>query len=187
MPAMPPAVCTVSSQACCSGRMRPVGVLTSIEVNTASWWPTISGVMVMVRQPIRSAEPRARPNWTGRPVRGSGSWPTWFRNRRQSVRVPCARRICCWSVVSAFATRLVDAICPAGTVAAIFSNHEQLLQRARLALLTACLSVLSALQLLQLPCDLTDHARFNGHALSTTCWALRLRFKCCKALRACAH
>jgi hypothetical protein len=32
----------------------------------------MSGVIVIDRQPIRSALPRARPKVTGRPVRGSG-------------------------------------------------------------------------------------------------------------------
>jgi hypothetical protein len=39
-------------------------------------------VTVMVRQPIRSADPRARPKVTSRPVRGSGKEPTWLRKMR---------------------------------------------------------------------------------------------------------
>jgi hypothetical protein len=47
-------------------------------VNTASLVPTMAGVTVMVRHPIRSALPRARPKVTSRPVRGSGRLPQLF-------------------------------------------------------------------------------------------------------------
>ncbi len=117
-PAMPPAVRTVPIQACCAGVRWPVVVFTSMLVKTAICCPTISGVMVTVRQPIRSAEPRARPNCTGRPVRGSGRVPVLLRNRRRSDRVPSARRMRCWISVSAFGTRVIDPVRPAGTVAA---------------------------------------------------------------------
>jgi hypothetical protein len=103
-PAMPPAPRTTPSHVSCSGRIRPVGVLTSMEVKTATRWPTISGVITTVRQPIRSAEPRARPKVTSRPVRGSGKLPTWLRNRRVSARVPTASLMRCCRSVSALGT-----------------------------------------------------------------------------------
>ena len=99
MPAIPPAELTAACHACCSGDMRPVGVLTSMEVKTATCWPTISGVMVTVRQPIRSALPLQRPNWTGRPC-WSLRVPVLLRNNRKSGLVPSARRIFCWIVCS---------------------------------------------------------------------------------------
>ena len=94
IPATPPAAWTASIQFFCSGRTLPVGLLTSMLVKTASWAPTMSGVMVMVRQPIRSALPLHNPNCTGRPL-ASFSVPVLLRNRRQ-LPLPQASRMCCW-------------------------------------------------------------------------------------------
>ena len=93
-PAMPPAAWTASSHCCCSGRSLPAAVFTSIEVNTATCWPTISGVIVTVRQPIRSALPLHSPKLTGRPL-ASRSVPVLLRN---SLVAPVlqVRRMCCW-------------------------------------------------------------------------------------------
>lgn len=63
-------------------------------VNTATCWPTISGVIVTVRQPMRSALPLASPKLTGRPC-WSRSVPVLLRN---SLVAPVlqVRRMCCW-------------------------------------------------------------------------------------------
>ena len=93
-PAIPPAAWTVSSHACCSGRMRPVGVFTSMLVKTATCWPTMSGVIVMVRYPIRSALPLHRPNCTGLPC-WSLSVPVLLR-KSLVAPVEQAMRMRCW-------------------------------------------------------------------------------------------
>ena len=97
-PAIPPAFCTASSHCRCSGLSLPVALLTSMLVNTATCCPTISGVMVRVVQPIKSALPLHNPNCTGRPLR-STNVPVLLRN---SLVLPLlhARRICCWMVCS---------------------------------------------------------------------------------------
>jgi hypothetical protein len=66
-----------------------------MDVNTASRWPTISGVTTTVRQPIRSADPRAKPNVTSLPVRGSGRLPQLFLYSLRSGLVPRASLISC--------------------------------------------------------------------------------------------
>ena len=101
--AMPPALLTTSSHVCCGLESLPVSVFISSDANTASFCPTMSGVTSTVFQPTRSAEPLARPNCTGRPVRGSGSWPTWFLNKRTSGRAPTLSLMFCWMTVSGFA------------------------------------------------------------------------------------
>ena len=143
MTAMPPAPWTASSHACCSGLMRPVGVLTSMLVKTASLVPTMAWVTVMVRQPIRSADPRARPKVTRRPVRGSGKEPTWLRNNRVSGLMPTARRICCWRMVSALAMLALAGelhmFSPGDRVlhASLLAEVDELLQGLGLALIAA--------------------------------------------------
>ena len=95
---MPPAFNTASSHCCCSGFTRPLVLFTSMLVNTAIFWPTISGVIVRLVQPIRSAEPLHNPNCTGLPF-WSRSVPVLLRNRRQSPLLH-ASRMCCWMVCS---------------------------------------------------------------------------------------
>lgn len=63
-------------------------------VNTATWVPTISGVMVTVRQPIRSALPLHSPKLTGRPC-WSRSVPVLLRKTLVSPLLQ-AMRMCCW-------------------------------------------------------------------------------------------
>ena len=92
--AMPPAFCTASSHDCCSGRSLPVALFTSMLVNTATCWPTISSVMVRLVQPIRSAEPLHNPNCTGLPFLSS-RLPVLLRNSLVSP-VLQAMRISCW-------------------------------------------------------------------------------------------
>jgi hypothetical protein len=106
-PAMPPAAWTVSSHACCSGRMRPVGVLTSILANTATCWPTISGVIVM--SDSRSGR---RCLCTGQTAQG-GHW------HRAACRCYCGRawyRRCCTlcGCVAGFAVQMARRSCCIG-------------------------------------------------------------------------
>lgn len=98
IPAIPPAAATALSHCCCSGFTRPLVLFTSMLVNTAIFCPTISGVIVRLVQPIRSALPLHRPNCTGRPL-ASRSVPVLLRNRRQ-LPLLHASRICCWMVCS---------------------------------------------------------------------------------------
>ena len=99
IPAIPPAAATALSHCCCSGRMRPPdAAFTSMLVNTAICWPTISGVIVRTVQPIRSALPLHNPNVTGLPLI-SRSVPVLLRNNRQ-LPILHASRMCCWIVCS---------------------------------------------------------------------------------------
>ena len=95
---MPPAAWTAASHCCCSGRTRPVDILTSMLVKIATCWPTISGVIVRLVQPIRSALPLHNPNCTGLPFLSS-KLPVLLRNNRQ-LPLLHASRMCCWMVCS---------------------------------------------------------------------------------------
>jgi hypothetical protein len=164
---MPPADCTALSHAVWSGLTRPVGVLTSMLVKTARRWPTMSAVTVIVRQPIRSALPRASPKVTSRPVRGSGRLPTWLRNSRVCGWVPSARRICCWRVVSALATGScalpckVDVLRPPDWVphATGLADCDELFEGLRTLAFGYTLLNSFALQLAQLTIDLLHRPR----------------------------
>ena len=98
IPAIPPAAATACIQACCSGFTRPLVLFTSMLVNTAICCPTISGVTVTVRQPIRSALPLHNPKVTGLPFI-SLNVPVLLRNNLQ-LPILHASRMCCWIVCS---------------------------------------------------------------------------------------
>ena len=98
IPAIPPAAATALSHCCCSGFTRPLVLFTSMLVNTAIFCPTISGVIVRLLQPIRSALPLHNPKVTGLPFI-SLNVPVLLRNNRQ-LPILHASRMCCWITCS---------------------------------------------------------------------------------------
>lgn len=66
MIATPPDSVTFFAHVACSGLIRPALVFVSRLTNWANCFPTISGVIVTVRQPIPSPEPTISPACSGR-------------------------------------------------------------------------------------------------------------------------
>lgn len=75
MIATPPDSVTFFAHVACSGLIRPALVFVSRLTNWANCFPTISGVIVTVRQPIPSPEPTISPACSGRAFTISSSPP----------------------------------------------------------------------------------------------------------------
>lgn len=99
-PAIPPAFRMCSMNAFCCSVALPLAVFTSIAANTGTSIPTISGVTVTFRYPIRSLPPGLpTPNCTYLPVLGSGKLPLLFLHSLTGPRLH-ANLISCWMLVS---------------------------------------------------------------------------------------